>query len=92
MWVIQEPAKSLGFYLIKIVTAWYNKHTADEKDRGDVRNVPGPEAAEAERPWSQTWRGQTVCCLMQADADLLARFSETPDAPSIFWRANLCLL
>lgn len=51
-------SKSLGLYLIKIVSAWYNKRwCADEKHRGDVRNVPGPKAAETERPSSQTCLG-----------------------------------
>lgn len=54
-------------------------HSADEKDYGDVQNVPGPKAAEAERPWSQTWHGRTVCWFMQAT--LGCWHFQTPDAP-----------
>lgn len=78
--------KSLGFYLIKIVSAWYNKHSADEKDYGVVQNVPGPKAAEAERPWSQTWHDP--CVVLCGRCWLVGTFFNTWH-PSIFGHLDL---
>ncbi len=67
-------SKSLGFYLIKIVSAWYNKHRADEKDYGDVQNVPGPKAAGAQRPWVSDLAGSDCVLFYAGNTDLLAHF------------------